>query len=76
MTQHGDEKPYLKRIITEHVWNPHYPQEEKCVCGHPYYRHFDTYAAMAAVGCKYCACERFRPVAAFKKVLDIISESR
>jgi hypothetical protein len=28
-------------------------------CGHPYYRHFDTYEDMSAVGCKYCGCETF-----------------
>lgn len=25
-----------------------------CLCGHPYYRHFDTYDNMSAIGCKYC----------------------
>lgn len=25
-----------------------------CECGHPYYRHFDTYDDMRPVGCKYC----------------------
>ena len=28
-----------------------------CKCGHPYYRHFDTYEGMRPVGCKYCDCE-------------------
>lgn len=27
----------------------------KCKCGHPYYRHFDSYEGMAPVGCKYCS---------------------
>jgi len=31
-----------------------------CECGHAYYRHFDTYDNMRAVGCKYCDC--FIPV--------------
>lgn len=26
-----------------------------CECGHPYYRHFDTYDSMAPIGCKYCS---------------------
>lgn len=30
-----------------------------CVCGHPYYRHFDTHEEMDPVGCKYCDCEEF-----------------
>ncbi len=25
-----------------------------CLCGHPYYRHFDTYEDMRPTGCKYC----------------------
>ena len=30
--------------------------ERLCECGHPYYRHFDTYDNMRPVGCKYCEC--------------------
>lgn len=30
-----------------------------CKCGHPYYRHFDTYENMYPVGCKYCECFTF-----------------
>lgn len=30
-----------------------------CVCGHTYYRHFDTWDDMEAVGCKYCGCKEF-----------------
>lgn len=29
-------------------------ENKMCVCGHPYYRHFDTYDDMRYVGCKYC----------------------
>ena len=28
-----------------------------CECGHRYYRHFDTYDNMLAIGCKGCACQ-------------------
>lgn len=31
-----------------------------CECGHPYYRHFDSYDNMAPVGCKYCSCRKFK----------------
>ncbi len=34
-------------------------QEALCQCGHPYYRHFDTYEDMRPVGCKYCDCGTF-----------------
>jgi hypothetical protein len=53
------EKPYLERTIIEKVWNPNYDQEALCQCGHPYYRHFDTYEDMMACGCKYCECGEF-----------------
>jgi hypothetical protein len=33
--------------------------DKMCKCGHPYYRHFDTYEKMRAVGCKYCQCRDF-----------------
>ena len=33
--------------------------DRKCLCGHPYYRHFDTYDDMYPVGCKYCECTEF-----------------
>ena len=52
-----------------------YGDDRDCKCGHPYYRHFDTYPQypteeypdgerMAPVGCKYCQCTYeggFRP---------------
>ena len=34
-------------------------QDAECICSHPYHRHFDGYENMAAVGCKYCQCDRF-----------------
>lgn len=42
------------------VYDPTFGSDRLCRCGHPYYRHFDTYDEMAAVGCKYCECRRFR----------------
>jgi hypothetical protein len=52
------QEPYLTRTVTD-LWNPDYPQDQKCMCGHRYQRHFDTYDKMRAVGCKYCGCARF-----------------
>jgi hypothetical protein len=56
------EKPYIIKIATyvEHQYNPKYGDERICVCGHEYYRHFDSYEKMATVGCKYCGCQNFK----------------
>lgn len=55
------EKPYIvkRRTVTERLYNHKYGDDRVCVCGHPYYRHFDTYERMENVGCKYCGCSRF-----------------
>ena len=55
--------PYLTNVETKTTtvkkYNPDYGDDRICKCGHPYYRHFDTYDAMAIVGCKYCQCYYF-----------------
>ena len=59
----SEELPYI--IVTETIvkttksYNPKYGDDRMCVCGHKYYRHFDTYEDMRAVGCKYCECHDF-----------------
>ena len=57
-----EERPYtVKRVIVETFhYNPRYGNDRLCVCGHPYYRHFDTYDDMEDVGCKYCGCFEFK----------------
>jgi hypothetical protein len=40
-------------------YDPKFGDDRECKCGHPYYRHFDTYEGMSPVGCKYCDCEVF-----------------
>jgi len=45
--------------VKHYHYNPAYGDDRVCKCGHPYYRHFDTYEDMAAVGCKYCECFHF-----------------
>jgi len=35
-------------------FDPKFGDTKLCLCGHPYYRHFDTYDDMSPVGCKYC----------------------
>lgn len=56
-----EEKPYIRdyKIDTELYYNPNYGDNRECVCGHPYYRHFDPYENNEAVGCKYCECWQF-----------------
>lgn len=56
------EKPYLKKRVsrTEYSYNPDFGDDRMCECGHPYYRHFDTYENMAVTGCKYCPCFWFK----------------
>ena len=55
--------PYIKETSVEvfdiQKYNPKYGDDRICVCGHEYYRHFDTYDNMSAVGCKYCECYEF-----------------
>lgn len=40
-------------------YNPEFGDNKLCICGHPYYRHFDPYEDMYPVGCKYCNCHKF-----------------
>lgn len=40
-------------------WDENHDENETCKCGHPYYRHFDTYEDMYPIGCKYCNCYEF-----------------
>ena len=41
------------------LYDPTCDTEAECKCGHPYYRHFDSYNDMEPVGCKYCECRTF-----------------
>lgn len=61
MKSETEENPYIRKIVTteELLYNPNYGDDRICKCGHPYYRHFDTYEDMKAVGCKYCECYKF-----------------
>ena len=51
----------LKRCEAENApglppYDHTFGDDRVCSCGHTYYRHFDTYDDMRAVGCKYCEC--------------------
>lgn len=54
--------PYIeyKQIKTIRGYNPKYGDDRLCICGHSYYRHFDTYEGMKDCGCKYCRCTTFK----------------
>lgn len=43
------------------VYDENFGDDKICKCGHPYYRHFDTYDHMSHVGCKYCECFTWKP---------------
>jgi hypothetical protein len=57
------QSPYLievhEDIIVRRKYNPEYGDDRICQCGHPYYRHFDSYDDNNPVGCKYCECDNF-----------------
>jgi hypothetical protein len=55
----SNEKPYLVEVVEIYKYNPCYGDDRICKCGHPYYRHFDSYDNNAPVGCKYCDCRTF-----------------
>ena len=53
----GPEHAYLSQPQPDKlVYNPKYGDDRECICGHPYYRHFDSYEDNEPVGCKYCSC--------------------
>lgn len=56
-----EELPYIKRKVTRTIrmYNPQYGDDRVCVCGHSYYRHFDSFDDMSDCGCRYCDCETF-----------------
>lgn len=55
VNHYGGEPPAPpEEDIAEH-YDPNFGDNKECLCGHPYYRHFDTYDDMAPVGCKYCS---------------------
>jgi len=49
----------LKESTSSDKYDPNFGDDKECTCGHPYYRHFDSYENMAPVGCKYCHCFKF-----------------
>lgn len=54
-------EPYLEEVVIEDTrkYNPNYGDDRVCKCGHPYYRHFDSYEDNYPCGCKYCDCYTF-----------------
>ena len=64
--------PYIEEqeIIIHRRYNPNYGNNRLCICGHVYYRHFDSYTDMENVGCKYCSCGDFKEFAGEYSVID------
>jgi len=64
LTEDSKEEPYIKETVVDVIlkYNTNYGDNKICECGHPYYRHFDTYEDMYAIGCKYCRCNEFKEV--------------
>lgn len=56
-----NELAQVQNQMSAEVWNPKLDQNALCDCGHTYYRHFDSWDDMAAIGCKYCGCHEFQP---------------
>lgn len=56
-----NEPAYLTEVVSRTIfkYNPNYGDSRVCICGHSYYRHFDSYEDMEPVGCKYCQCGKF-----------------
>jgi hypothetical protein len=56
------EEPYITEVEVDRTlhYNPNYGDDRICECGHPYYRHFDTYERMYPCVCKYCQCFEFK----------------
>lgn len=61
----NEKSPYLEYELNVvgimKKYNPNYGDDKLCKCGHPYYRHFDSWDGMKPVGCKYCRCDEFDP---------------
>lgn len=60
-------KPYIITLLTHsnsitvvRAYNPKYDSNDKyCLCGHSYYRHFDSYERVSRMSCKYCLCHKY-----------------
>lgn len=50
-------------------YDKEFGDDKLCNCGHPYYRHFDTYEDMENVGCKYCSCHNWKPFDTTRTIL-------
>jgi hypothetical protein len=56
----AEENAKLVATKLDMLYKPDYGDDKVCQCGHPYYRHFDSYEHMAPIGCKYCGCYNFQ----------------
>lgn len=47
-------------VQLDQMWDESHDQGAPCLCGHSYYRHFDSWEDMEPIGCKYCECFNFK----------------
>jgi hypothetical protein len=65
MTEDMEEKQMMDDFENKSIeevqneYDKNFGDEKLCKCGHPYYRHFDTYDDMSPASCKYCKCAKF-----------------
>lgn len=71
----NEEEPYIIERKVEEIrkYNPNYGDKRICICGHPYYRHFDSCDDMNSVGCKYCGCYVFEENSVVEELISAIN---
>lgn len=53
---------FLNFVVCHDVqpYDSEFGDDQECMCGHSYYRHFDSYDDNYPIGCKYCDCPSWR----------------
>lgn len=61
LKSNSKKEPYVESVTftLDKSYNPDYGDNRICKCGHPYFRHFDSWDDNEACECKYCSCFTF-----------------
>lgn len=72
-----NQEPYILKQVTKTIrqYNREYGDDRLCICGHSYYRHFDSYEQMEAIGCKYCGCYTFKEADGSEKLKWVLIDT-